>query len=184
MIKKFKLNAENFPQVLERLKKKALRYTLWEKDWYGCEERFCLYDDVLGYLVEDLANKSKFQEAWSIIKRYNLLEKGMIKKKETLEFFEKHQLFEVLGNPIFVNDSFNPVEENLGIVKKGHYINLRDFGLKEENVHYIDNVKNDKFIFAKNELESSELVKIKKKILESLTLDWNRLRIYYDVHVV
>lgn len=140
------------------MKKKALRYVLWEKEWIGCEERFCLYDEMLGYLVEELFHKEKYQEAYSIIVRYDLLSKGLINKKEPKEYFEKHKEYKILDNPIFEKDSFNPVEENVEKVKEGYYINLRDFGIKEENVYYIDDIKDSLFHYSMKQLEKSEMV--------------------------
>jgi len=161
IVRKYNLDINHYPEVLERMKKKSLRFALYEREWSGCEERFCLHDEILGYLVEELHFKKKFQEAWSIIKRYNLLQKGLIKKKEPLEYFEKNQEFKILPNPIWEKDAFNPFEENLGIYLPGHYINLRDFGVTEKDVYYVDDVKHENFELSKKVLESSEMV-IKK----------------------
>lgn len=161
IIKKYDLNIADYPDVVERLKKKALRYTLWEKEWFGCEERFCLNDEILGYLVEDLFNDKKYNEAWSIIQRYNLMEKGFVKKVEPVQFFKENTNFQIINNPIYEKDSFNPVEENIGKVKQGFFINLRDFGVNENNVYYIDSIENENYNFAVKELENSEIVFMK-----------------------
>lgn len=158
IIRKYHCDIKEYPEVLERMKKKALRYVFWEKGWESCEERFCLYDEILGYLVEELFHKKKYPEAWSLIQKYNLLQKGMVTKKEALEFFEKNQSFPILMNPIWEKDSFNPIEENIGSEKPGHYINLRDFGLNQENVFYIDDIESKEYQMAKFELENSQIV--------------------------
>ena len=158
LIKKYKLDIKAYPEVLERMKKKALRYTLWEKGWFGCEERFCLYEDILGYLAEELFHKGKYQESWSIIQRYDLLKKGLIKKIEPINYFKENQQYVVLPNPIFQKDSFNPIEENIEQVLPGYHINLRDFGINEQDVYYIDDLNHEDFKLAQKELENSKIV--------------------------
>ena len=137
-----------------------MRYNLWKNGWEVTEERFYQHPEILAFLVEDLCQPKlkRFQEAWSIAKRHDLLNTGLIKKKEPLEYFETHTDLEVLPNKIFENDSFNPIEENIGAENKGHFINLRDFGVKEENVFYIDSLESKEFQKAKVELEGSKFV--------------------------
>lgn len=171
IIKQYKLDPHQYPGVIERIKKKALRYNLWKNGWEVSEERFYQHPEILAFLVEDLCQPKlkMFQEAWSIAQRHDLLKKGLVKKKEPLEYFESHPDTVVLANKIYQNDSFNPVEENVGSAKNGHYINLRDFGVNEENVVYVDSLEGKEFERAKSELGSSKMIGLDSEFIMTST---------------
>ncbi len=155
LIRKFSLSPSNYPDIIDRLRKKHLRYFLKEQGWMSCEEKFFSFKEYLGILVEDLIYDKKFDEAFSICKRSSLLELGFIRKIETKSFLTDQKIIEKLQikpNLIFEADNFEPVEENIKLCSLGFHLNLKDFNIKEENVIFVDDVNSESFMQAEKKL--------------------------------
>ena len=74
IIKHFKLESKDFPEINERLQKNCVRWHLSQQEWFMVEDIFCLDPQFLAFAVEDLYFKGKKNEAYTIAKRHNLLE--------------------------------------------------------------------------------------------------------------
>lgn len=83
MIKEFKMDINNFPEVKERLMKSSMRYYLsrflykkpGQEDYMSLdriEDMLSGFRPMLAYLVEDLVFKGKFNEAKGVVIRNNL----------------------------------------------------------------------------------------------------------------
>jgi hypothetical protein len=83
LIKDFKLDPADFPEVKERLMKTSTRYFLSRNMYkksdsndyislHKIEDLFSGYSQMLSYIVEDLVHKEKFNEAKGIFTRNNL----------------------------------------------------------------------------------------------------------------
>lgn len=83
-----------------------------------------------------------------------------------------------IKNPLFQNDLFGPMEENIRTAPTGTFVSMKDFGVLEKDVFFVDNTKDSNFTMAKNTLENSEIVKKQKEINKIKISDWTRLRIY------
>ena len=180
LIKKYSLDIENYPKYCEIVSRNALRYNL-KKGWMACEERYCHQEVLLGYLIEELLYKKKFQESWSIFQRSKLLQNGVLYQNLIGKFSKKNQENKVLANLIFEKDFFNPMEENIGNEKPGHYLNLRDFEINEEKVYFIDDLKHENFELSRKVLENSEIVDFLiyvNHVLKFFKKDWFGLRVY------
>ena len=83
MIKEFKMDINNFPEVKERLMKSSMRYYLGrflykkpgQDDYMSLdriEDMFHGFKPMLAYLVEDLVFKGKLNEAKGVVMRNDL----------------------------------------------------------------------------------------------------------------
>lgn len=160
MIKEYHLDINDYPSSFSFVKKATIYWLLREKKWYGAEEYFSLHNDMLGFLVEILGQKTKNKDiAWSILHRNDLMKNELFNLKEIQTFLKKNSnyKFQMIPNPIFEKDAFDPLEENLGNTPKGTHLNLRDFGVCETDVIFVDQL-NDKFYQAKNSLQNASIV--------------------------
>ncbi|EAS06651.2 3'-5' exonuclease (macronuclear) [Tetrahymena thermophila SB210] len=159
MIKQFKLNPNNFPEVEIRLKKMSMRYNLRTYSWEFVAELFREQKDILAYAVEDLLYNKQYNEAYSILKSDEQIIK-YVHKKESLEALNDPSIkFEVLPNKLYTMDYFSPQSENIGLEPEGTHLNLsKDFGITRDKVFFINNVKSQDFEFAKKELESAKQI--------------------------
>lgn len=140
LIHKFKLNPEDYPQILERLEKGCVRYYLKEYPWYFLEDLFKFKPRMLGYIVEDLFHKKKIEEAYAICVRNKLMERQFIKKAEVIQHFSKFPPNKaVIENPMVALDDYKPHEENMKLAAPGTYINL----LSEKQIFFIHDDKQE-----------------------------------------
>ena len=51
----------------------------------------------------------------------------------------------ILPQPLYENDSYNPVEECLNLFEKGHFLHLSDFNIKPSEILYIDDTSSEIF---------------------------------------
>jgi len=150
----------------QKLSKTNNNKSMEKKPWYVLEEKCCQSYEMLGKLAEDFFRKADEEEkkklfadaAWSLIVRHDLMNRPIFNKEQLKNYMKQIQNYTIMTNPIFENDSFNPMEENLGEVPPGSFINMKDFGLAEKDVLFIDTVDEDKFIFAIDSLEHSDIV--------------------------
>ncbi|KAL4429514.1 hypothetical protein ABPG74_014289 [Tetrahymena malaccensis] len=159
LIKQFKLNPNQFPEVEIRLKKMSLRYNLRTYSWEFVAELFREQKDILGYAVEDLLFNKQYNEAYSVLKSDDQIIK-YVHKKESLQALNDPSIkFKVLPNRLYTKDYFSPQSENIGQEPEGTHLNLsKDFGITRDKVFFINDVKSKDFEFAKKELESAKQI--------------------------
>lgn len=66
-LKKFDLDAKDFPELQVRLNKNSIRFFIKDKQWYQIEDTFANKPEFLGYAVEDyffkgMKNEVKYQK--------------------------------------------------------------------------------------------------------------------------
>lgn len=149
MIKKHDLDVKQYPQIYYQSQINMCIWLLKSNEWYECEERLLNNKELLRFYCEKIM-KFNSLAAFSIVQRNNL----KMKHKE----LEKYKLSQVIPNPIFKYDSFNPTEENLEWDPKKTYVNLKDFGISENDVIFIQGLEEKKFTEAKSDLENASLV--------------------------
>ena len=109
--------------------------------------------------------RKEFSEAAnSLIARYDLLNKKIPCKNQLRSFMKSSTSSSVvpIKNPLFQNDLFGPMEENIRTAPTGTFVSMKEFGVSEKDVFFVDNTKDSNFTMAKNTLENSEIVKILK----------------------
>lgn len=127
LIKDFKFNIDDFPEVKERIMKNSMRYFLGRNLYKKQDQRdFLTLDRVedllvgikqmLGYLVEDLAHKNKKQEAKGIMLR-NKVETHI--RAEILELLDKVEYDETKDSSLQKHDAFEPLSR-----PKAEYVQL------------------------------------------------------------
>ena len=169
IIRKYNLNINEFPKLIQVIQQKSLRWAAKAKPWYVTEERFSQNDEMLGQTAIIFFQTQKKKEqtqqfakaAYSIIARYNLLNKNISCKGQLYDLMKrlkKISSLTILKNPIFENDFFSPMEENIGTSSPGTFINLNSFEITENDVIYVENVQDGNFVLAKNYLENSDIV--------------------------
>lgn len=105
---------------------------------------------MLGYFVEDLIHKQKYDVGLSISKRNDLINKGFIKKddirEKMLPYFGENpeKTYKYIPNNLFDKDSFGPTEEVIGEAEAGTYWHLSNFDMADK-VIWVDDVKSDVF---------------------------------------
>jgi len=176
LVKYFKLNPKDFPELIERLQKNCLRFYVHNDIWMKVEEKFYDHKNMLGFYVEDLVFKEQFDLAASIVKRHNLLEGGHITKEDTLEALKPYfadpptKTFNYTENQLFMVDLYDPTEEILGEAAPGTYWNFKDFGIDlDKDLIYIDNCDDEKFEAAVSHLLGAEVVGLDSEFRMSLT---------------
>lgn len=155
LIKKYNLNQNNFQNLYECLQLKTVNIFLKKKQWYGCEEYFQDHQQMLQILCSELqkrgdSNEFDLKAAWSIICRNKL------PKHENLQ--NKCENSPLIENPIFIKDSFGPQEENIGIQPPNTFISLKEFGIQEKDVVFVDNINHENFALAMDCLNASDIV--------------------------
>ena len=131
LIKEFKFDADDFPEVKERVMKNSVRYYL-AKGLYNnyknpkdslrlcqVEDLFSGFKQMTGYLVEDLAHKNKLNEAKGIMQR-NQIEEYL--RPETLEQLVQYNYNQSTDTSLPGPDAFEPLSRPLE-----DYLSLPDF---------------------------------------------------------
>lgn len=119
LIKDFKLNIDDFPEVKERIMKNSMRYFLGRNLYKNKnQQEFLTLDRVedllvgikqmLGYLVEDLCAKGKKQEAKGIMLR-NHVEAYV--RQDVLEMLRDVQYQEDKDTSLQKHDAFEPLSQ-------------------------------------------------------------------------
>jgi len=150
IVKEFGLNPHDFPTLIPSLKRSALRFHMNDSTWTQVEEKFCDQKEMEGYFVEELILAGKWNEALSIVKRHDLLEKEEYISKEIrdkiLPYFSNPptRVFEYLENKLFTHDAFAPTEELIGLAEPGTYWHLDKFGYDlSKDLFYIDDCESE-----------------------------------------
>lgn len=168
IIKK-KLDLEHYPKIRQFAELSFFNFYFKEFTWQQCEERFSHKSSLLAQLVESLYSNKKKNEAFSIIRRHDLLkEPKMLLSNEILNHYqEEKEIFDFQSNILIEKDQFSPYEVAYEGGDENNYIKLKDYGIDENDVLIIDS--EDSIIsVAKNELFSSKIVfsnKISNKYL-------------------
>jgi len=153
IVTKLKADPHQFPELISTLKRMAIRFRIREATWMQVEEFLCEAKDTLGILVEELVKAKKLNQALSIVKRWNLLEKQHFIadkriRNQILSYFSKDPklVFEYLENELFNKDDFAPTEEILGLSQPGTFWHLKDFGYDiATDLLFIDNCESEAF---------------------------------------
>lgn len=106
LVVKYKKDFRKYPKLIDRLEKKAVRYTINDQSWSMIENRFRSQRSLLAIAAEEYHFQGKFDVAFSIIKRNNLLD--TVKKEDVRLWFESAaaQQLPVLPNEIDLRDAF------------------------------------------------------------------------------
>lgn len=158
-ILKKKLDLEHYPKIKHFAELSFFNFYFNEFTWQQCEERFSHKSSLLIHLVESLYANMKKNEAFSIIKRHNLLkELKTLSSNEILnEYEEKKENFDFQSNILIEKDQFSPYEVAYEDGDENNFIKLKDYGINENDVLMIDNEESLVSI-AKKELFSSKIV--------------------------
>lgn len=144
-----------------------LRHQLKKKQWFVMEEMCSCSEELLAQLalVFFRAKKEFRNFAIYIVEKYDILNKNVTIKEELQKIMlkkEKTINSAIIFNPLYQNDSFGPLEENVALSPPKFFLNLSDFGYLENNVFFISKSEDSNFVFAKESIENSDLVKFKK----------------------
>ena len=176
LVKHFKLNPNDFPELIQRLQKNCLRFYENSDIWMKVEEKFFNHKDMLGFYVEDLIFKEQVDLALSIVQRHNLLEGGNITKEDTLEIVRPYftnppeKTFTYSENQLFMVDLYEPTEEILGEAPPGTYWNFKDFGIDlEKDLIYIEDCDNEHWKSTVEHLLSAPVVGLDSEFRMSMT---------------
>jgi hypothetical protein len=71
-INRYDKNPQNYPQLMDRLKRKSVRYSLKDAGWELAEIRFANRLDLMVILAEDIFWDNKIDEAVYLVRKYNL----------------------------------------------------------------------------------------------------------------
>lgn len=102
ILKKNKIPLADFPLLLDRLRKRYVRYVLETVPHEQAEVRFLSNKPCLAILAEDLCYKKKINEGLSLIKRHNL--ETFVAKKELKILLGSD--FKYLDNSYLIKDGF------------------------------------------------------------------------------
>ena len=102
ILKKNNIALEEYPELLDRLRKRYVRYITETTPFEQAEVRLLSNKHCLTILAEDLCYKKQVNESLSIIKRHEL--ETYIVKKEVLELLGSD--FEYVENAYLAKDGF------------------------------------------------------------------------------
>lgn len=114
ILKKNKLPLEKYPKLVERLRKRYVRYVMDTVSPEQAELRFLSNKHCLAVLAEDLCYKSKINESLSLVKRHEL--QPYIAKTELLEMIGSD--FEYIDNAYLAVDGFGELSSANGQVER------------------------------------------------------------------
>jgi len=135
------LNPNDFPELISHQRYAALRSFVSRHDWMKGEELAVKYPEGLHLLVKILIKANQFEEALSIIQRNCLTVSDNISNT----IAQKCPVPKKLENTLLVEDYFGPTEVLLNKADPTTYLLLSDFGIKEEDVHFVDSEKHPQF---------------------------------------
>ena len=136
-------NLEDFPPIVERLKKKAVRYQLAHYDWELVEEKLEGDKSLLVIAAEDYFFKKNFDVAYTLITKHGL--EDYLEKIESKEWLQKindgegeEEKPKILENKLFEKDEFSPCSED----SEGKtHVKLTDYNIGEEDVILIEDIE-------------------------------------------
>jgi len=110
ILKKNKIPLEEYPALVDRLRKRYVRYVMDTVTPAQAEVRFLGNKYCLAVLAEDLCYKNAINESLSLVKRHNLT--PYIVKKELLEIINDD--FEYIENTYLAKDGFGELTSGNG----------------------------------------------------------------------
>lgn len=155
LIKKYKLDPFDFPKLIRNQKFLHLRSFVKRHDWMKAEEIAQAYDQGLSILVDVLIGAKKYSEALSVIQRNAIdsisdyAQKGIESNRSKIVNKE---------NILFNKDLFGPTEVVLKGASIEEYLLLKDFGIKEEDVWFIDSESDPRFEIAIEKFKNAKVV--------------------------
>lgn len=165
LINKYNKDPENYPELLDRLKKKSMRWSLKEFGWEKNELRLKNKPDYMVILAEDIFHQKLRKEAVYLVCKYNLF--PILTKKELKHFIlndvpkeEQETLKTAEFNKYLKADEFEPME--IFFEKPGEhkmpYCRFADYNITHEDCIWIDS--HDAWTKHKSDLMKSPVVGI------------------------
>ena len=167
IIQKFKLNADEFPEVLDGLEKNCLQHWIDAQNWMQIEEKFWDHPKILSDYVAELIKKNEHDIALSITKRHDLLSKKFLPEQTRERILDLlgtkigkgSQPFKHIENDLFTKDALFPTEVALDNSKLGTYLDLRDFNVDvERDVVIISSPTSKEFEEAAKKLSEAKII--------------------------
>ena len=165
IIQRFKLDPEDYPEVIDVLEKNCMRHWAHEQEWMQIEEKFWLHKKILSNYVTDLFNKNEIDIALSITERHKLLAENFFPapvRRNLSTFFEGNpsiRSFKYIENPLFTSDKFMPTEEVLGYSPRGTSVNFNKFKMEfDQDVIFIDDDTSKKYTDAESALRDTKII--------------------------
>lgn len=141
LINKLKLNPNDFPALLESQMYSALFSFVKRHDWMKTEELAKRYPGGMLMLINILIRNKQFDEALSVAQRNSVdVPDDKMEIIRTSNPYPKQ-----VENTLLNNDYFGPTEVILEGKKPEEYLLLSDFGISEEDVHFIDSEDHPQF---------------------------------------
>lgn len=175
LIKKFKLDPYQFKHIVYAEAYLALRSSVKRLGWQVTEERMLSYckDDKYYWtiFIEVLQKDDLLSEALSVVQRHNLNLPPKIMQK-----FTHAKGLKPVENDVFkLREYFGPAEVVLKKLKLEEYITLKDFGIEESEVLFIDQI-DAKFFKATNHLVQQKALGVDSE-WDSDLLGYNKAKV-------
>lgn len=122
---------EDFPSLLDRFKKKWVRFLQKKDNWMQVEAILQYDKQMIAFFAEDQFFHGQKEVSFSVVKRNKVLD--LIQKIELKEQYSDQ--FEEVENILLSRDAFLPAEEIAE--PKGNYITLEDFKISQEDVRWV-----------------------------------------------
>ena len=147
LVEKHNKDPKKYPNLILRLKKKAVRWLLTQLSWEFLELKLKGRPDCLAMAAEDYFFKGKKDVAYTLVRRNKLV--PLLTKVELNEWLktnpEESGEAKLLENMILKNDTFGPCPQGKdsadknSIEEKENYLTLEEFGITEKNVQMVKN---------------------------------------------
>ena len=145
LINKYNKDPQNYPELLDRLRKKSLRWSLNTFGWEKNELRLQNKPIYMALVAEDIFYQNKREEAVYLVSKYNLF--PLLTKQELKSFIQNNVSKEQLQtikttkfNKYLEIDDFEPME--IFFEKPGEhelpYCRLSDYNITFNDVIWID----------------------------------------------
>jgi len=106
--------------------------------WSKAEERGYCNKSVLKILIIELLYDAKTDEAMSIIHRHSFLSNDFADNPKVLQMIKDIKHYTYKPNIFFEKDNWNPTLENIGKNQKGTFLNIKDFGMTEKDIIFVN----------------------------------------------
>ena len=171
------MNPNDFPKVVEILKRNCVFNVSRRHEWFQIQEKFYDASDMLIIFIEHLIHKNHISTALSMIHRHNIIQNGLLNE----DIIEKISPFLMNGvpnlakfsykeNSLFENDDYYPSEIAISTHQKDAFLTFEDFDFNPKNViHFIKDTQSDIYHKAKEDLLNSTFVGIDSESIRSTT---------------
>ena len=136
LIKKFKLDPYQFKHIIKAQAFLAIRSMFKRLGWKITEEKM-IYDpkDYVLVFVEILVKDKMYSEALSVVQRQNINLPRYLS-----DVLQGAKGLKPVQNELFTDDFFGPSEVFVEKQKVEEYLTLGFFGIKEKDVHFLDEI--------------------------------------------